>query len=200
MDATAWNERYREKDFVWSPEPNVFFAEAVAGLSPGRALDLAAGEGRNSIWLAGNGWSVTAVDWSDVAISKGRDLATHHGVEIDWMVADLSEWVPPAAAFDLVAMIYLQVPSPEREMFWRNAAAAVAPGGRLVVVGHDLANLAGGYGGPQSPQVLYTAADVAAAVGHDLAVVQAETVLRPVETPDGVETAIDNRVVALRDS
>jgi SAM-dependent methyltransferase len=198
MDANAWDERYREKDFVWSLEPNVFFAEATAGLAPGRALDLAAGEGRNAIWLAQRGWRVTAVDWSDVAIVKGRELAAHHDVEIDWVVADLLDWVPPAGEYDLVAVIYLQVPSPQRERLWRNAAGAVAPGGRLVVVGHDLANLEHGYGGPQSPEVLYTASGVAAVIGEGLEIEQAETVLRPVETPDGVETAIDNLTVAVR--
>ncbi len=198
MDSTAWNERYLENEFVWSLDPNSFFAAATEALPPGRALDMAAGEGRNAIWLAQRGWDVTAVDWSDVAVAKGRELAVHHGVDINWIVADLTEWAPPVEAFDLVALIYLHVPAVPRDLFWRNAAAAVAPGGRLVVVGHDLTNLDGGYGGPQSPEVLYTAADVASVVGEHLAIEQAATVLRPVETDDGTAEAIDNLTVAVR--
>src|SRR6516164_10965032 len=92
--------------------PNQFAAAELAGLPPGRALDLAAGEGRNSVWLAGRGWSVTAVDFSRVGLEKGRKLSVAHGVadrQIDWVVADLSEYQPARASFELVLIAYLQV-------------------------------------------------------------------------------------------
>jgi ubiquinone/menaquinone biosynthesis C-methylase UbiE len=199
VDADSWNDRYRQKEFVWTVEPNGFLVDAVAGLPPGRALDLAAGEGRNAVWLASRGWTVTAVDWSDVALDKGRRRAEHAGVGVEWVLEDLIRWRSPGPAYDLVTIVYLQIPAEERRAIWREAAAAVAPGGRLVVIGHDSANLTDGYGGPSSPAVLYTAAEVAAAVDGLLDVERAETVLRPVEDEDGVlHEAIDNLTVAVR--
>jgi SAM-dependent methyltransferase len=199
VDADAWNDRYRRKEFVWTVEPNRFLVDAVEGLPPGRALDLAAGEGRNAVWLATLGWSVTALDWSDVALDKGRRRAEHAGAAVTWVRQDLTRWRAPGPAFDLVTIVYLQIPDDERRAIWREAAAAVAPGGRLVVVGHDSGNLSGGYGGPSSPAVLYTADEVAAVVGGLLEVERAETVLRPVEDENGgLHHAIDNLTVAVR--
>lgn len=199
MDAEAWNERYRQKDLVWTAEPNRFVVEAVSGLEPGTALDLAAGEGRNAVWLALQGWEVTAVDFSDVAVGKARDLAARSGVSgIDVRVEDLLVWSPPERAFDLVILVYLQIPSPGRERAWRSAAGAVAPGGRLVVVGHDSDNLERGYGGPQHPDALYTAADVLATLDERFEVERAEQVIRVVENETGRHEAIDNIVVAAR--
>ena len=123
--------------------PNQFVAEQLAGLPPGRALDLAAGEGRNSVWLAERGWSVTAVDFSRVGLEKGRKLSAAHGVadrQVDWVVADLSEYEPARAAFDLVLIAYLQVGAGLRDQVLAGAAAALVPGGTLLVVGHDLTN------------------------------------------------------------
>ena len=87
MDAEAWDERYADSELVWSVEPNQFVAAECADLPPGRALDLAAGEGRNSIWLARRGWDVTAVDFSQAGLDKGRRLAGE--LEIEWVCADV---------------------------------------------------------------------------------------------------------------
>ena len=84
-----WNARYAQKELLWTAAPNRRFAEEVAGLAPGRALDLACGEGRNAVWLAERGWEVTGVDFSDVALAKAAELATSRGVEVDWVVADV---------------------------------------------------------------------------------------------------------------
>ena len=193
-----WNERYRQKEYVWTAEPNRFLVAEVEGLQPGRVLDLAAGEGRNAVWLALQGWDVTAVDFSDVAIDKARDLAARSGAAgIDFMVEDLLGWSPPQEDFDLVIVVYLQIPSPGREQAWRAAASAVAPGGRLVVIGHDSDNLEQGYGGPQDPGALYRVEDVAAVL-DGLEVERAEQVIRVVENDDGRHEAIDNVVRALR--
>jgi SAM-dependent methyltransferase len=199
MDRDAWDARYREKELLWTAEPNRFLVECVSGLDPGEALDLACGEGRNSVWLAEQGWRVTAVDWSRVALDKGRHLASDRRVVVDFVEADLDSWSAPEASADLVAVVYLQVPAADRERVWRMAAEAVRPGGRLVVIGHDSANLTEGVGGPQDPRVLYTTADVVAAVSDGLSIDRAERVPRPVETEDGMLAAIDNVVVALRD-
>lgn len=198
MDREAWNQRYQQKDFVWSVEPNRFLVPEVEGLTPGRALDLAAGAGRNAVWLATRGWAVTAVDWSDVALERGRRLAEHQAVTVEWVLADLREWEPPARAFNLVIVTYLQPPADARALVWRRAVGAVGAGGRLIVIGHDAANLTEGWGGPSDPAHLYTAQEVVDAVGAELEVVRAERVLRPEETDEGLFHAVDNIVVAVR--
>jgi len=198
MDREAWDRRHHEKDFVWHLDPNRFLVPEVEGLTPGRALDLAAGAGRNAVWLATRGWAVTAVDWSEVALEKGRRLAEHHAVTVAWVLADLRDWEPPARAFGLVIVTYLQPPADVRAQAWRKAAGAVAEGGHLIIIGHDAANLTEGWGGPQDPQYLYTVPEVARAVEGDLEVVRAERVLRPVETDEGLFHAVDNIVVAVR--
>lgn len=202
MDSAAWDERYAATELVWSAEPNRFVREEVGGLAPGRALDLAAGEGRNSLWMATVGWAVTAVDFSAVAIEKGRRLAEQladpaSAARIDWLVDDARTYEPAEASFDLVLLCYFQIPSPERVTVFAHAAAALAPGGVLLVVGHALANLTGGTGGPQDPAVLYDPDDVLAELPKDvpLAIERAELVRRPIE---GARDAIDVLVRARR--
>lgn len=200
MDRHAWDERYREKELLWTAEPNRFLVEIASGLEAGTALDLAGGEGRNAVWLAEQGWRVTVLDWSKVALEKGRTLADARGVagDVTFMEADLVAWEPSKASANLVLVVYLQIPSPQRDGVWRNAAAAVCDGGRLVIIGHDSSNLTEGYGGPQDPAVLFTADEVAAVVGETLTVERSERVERPVEIEDGMRVALDNVTVAVR--
>lgn len=192
-----WNARYAQKELVWSAEPNRLFAAEVGGLPAGRALDLACGEGRNAVWLAEHGWRVTGVDFSDVALAKAAELAASRGVEVDWVVADVLDHEPEPRAFDLVALLYLQLPREELLHTVRSAAAAVAPGGTLVVLAHDTTNLTAGHGGPKDAAVLYTAEDVVPQLG-DLVVERAEAVERTVPLPDGEAVAIDAFVRARR--
>jgi SAM-dependent methyltransferase len=159
VDAQAWDERYAASELVWSAEPNVFVAAELADLPPGRALDLAAGEGRNAIWLARRGWTVTAADFSQVALDKGRRLAGD--TQVRWVRADATAWDEPAA-YDLVVVAYLQLEAAERRAALRAAYASLVPGGTLLVVAHDSSNLAEGTGGPQDPAVLMAAEDVVA--------------------------------------
>lgn len=199
MDRDAWNERYEAADLVWTAEPNRTFAAEVGALEPGTALDLGAGEGRNTIWLAEQGWAATAVDFSDVALARARQLAGERGVHIETVVADVTTHVPPAGAYDLVAVVYLHLPDRERRQVHQRAAAALAAGGTLIVLGHDTTNLTDGHGGPQDAAVLYTPDDVVADLdGTGLAVIKAERVHRPVTTPEGDRTAVDALVIARR--
>ncbi|MCC3654476.1 methyltransferase domain-containing protein [Streptomyces sp. S07_1.15] len=193
MDAEAWDERYRGTELVWSAGPNRFVAEELAGLPAGRAVDLAAGEGRNAVWLAERGWDVDAVDFSPVALAKAERLASERGVTIRTVQADLTEpaGAVEAAAYDLALVVYLQLPWPRMAEALRLAATAVRPGGTLLLVGHDSDNLEHGYGGPQSPDVLYTAARVADVWRPHARILRAEPVGRPVETDEGPRTAID---------
>jgi len=201
MDASDWNARYDTAELIWKGEPNQFLPPEVQGLTPGTALDLACGEGRNAVWLATQGWTVTGVDFSEVGVGKARKLAEEHNVSGDWVVADVTTWNPPTPGFDLVVVFYLQLPADERQASMRTAVRALAVGGTMLLVGHDLLNLTEGHGGPQHPSVLLTAEDIldditAAEVATDFELVteKAGRVERVVMTDDGERTAIDTLV------
>lgn len=199
MDAKGWDERYAGRELLWSGEPNRFVAEELAGATPGTALDLGAGEGRNAVWLAQQGWAVTAVDFSHVAIDKARELADDLGVEIDAIVADVTAIEIEDGDFDLVLLAYLHLPRAALAEVHAEAARALAPGGMLLIVGHDRANLTRGVGGPQDPDVLLAVDEVRADLaGCDVVVERAEQVTREVDTEDGPGTAIDALVRARR--
>jgi len=199
MDSEAWNRRYADRGLVWTSEPNRFLVSEAARLPARRALDLACGEGRNAVWLAERGWRVTGVDFSEVGLEKARAVARARGVQAEWIVADLLDYTPEPHAFDLVLVFYLQVPAAERQAIVRAAAGAVAAGGVFLLVGHDSRNLELGHGGPQDPAVLYTAGDVLRDLeGTGLEIERAETVRRPVQTPEGDRVALDALVRARR--
>jgi SAM-dependent methyltransferase len=161
MKRAEWNRRYTGSDLLWTAQPNRFLVAETEALPAGRALDLACGEGRNAVWLAERGWEVTGVDFADVGLDKARGLAAARGVDPTWVEADLLEYEPPREAFDLVVILYLQLPADERRRVLRAAAAAVAPGGTLLVVAHDRSNLEHGHGGPRDARVLATPEEVA---------------------------------------
>ena len=188
-----WNRRYAGSELLWTAEPNRFLVAETESLPPGRALDLACGEGRNAVWLAERGWEVTAVDFAEVGLEKARGLAGARGVEPAWVHADLLEYEPPRAAFDLVAVLYLQLPEGQRRHVLRGAADALAPGGTLLVVAHDRSNLENGHGGPQDPAVLATPEEVAA----DLDALEVERAA-VVERRSGAAVALDLLVRARR--
>jgi SAM-dependent methyltransferase len=199
VKSADWNRRYEGTELVWTAQPNRFLAPEVVGLAPGRVLDLACGEGRHAIWLAEQGWRAHGVDFSDVAIDKANRVAKARGVDAEFQVADLTEWDPAGEQWDLVLVFYLQLPAGERRVVLQTAAGAVAPGGTLLVVGHDSRNLEHGYGGPKYPEVLYTPGDVAADIeGSGLELERAEPVERTVETPEGERVAIDALIRARR--
>lgn len=192
-----WDRRYSGPGLQWGSGPNARFAAEVEGLPPGRALDLGAGEGRNAIHLAALGWDATAVDFSASGLARAHRLAADRGVSITTEVADLATYAPPERAFDLVAVIYLQVPDPPFGDIVRRAADAVAPGGTFLLINHDLSNLEGGHGGPQDPAMLTRVDAVTANLGQ-LVVDTAQVVERHVTTDDGNHTALDTFVRAHR--
>lgn len=202
MDAGGWDERYAGTQLVWGAEPNRWVVQETEGLEPGRAIDLACGEGRNAIWLARRGWQVTGVDFSAVGLDRAVELtraadpADGEPLTITWAHADVRTLELPEDGFELVLLAYLHLPAAERRTVLRSAAAGLAPGGSILVVGHDSTNLAEGVGGPQDPEVLFTAQDVAAdlaAVVDDgrLLVDTARRLPREVATESGTKTAWD---------
>jgi SAM-dependent methyltransferase len=197
VDSAGWDKRYAGTDLIWSAEPNRFVVQELSRLEPGRALDLATGEGRNAVWLAELGWAVTGADFSAVGLAKARKIAEARGVTVEWVTADVVDYTPEPDWFDLVLIAYLQLPEQQRAKVLGHAAAALAPGGTLLVICHDLDNLAHGVGGPQDPAVLCTAPAIVAALGG-LEIVSAGQVQRPVLVEGEARTAIDTLVRATR--
>jgi SAM-dependent methyltransferase len=183
VQAREWDQRYAEKQ-QWSSEPNTLVAELLADLPPGDAVDLAAGEGRHALWLAGRGWQVTAVDFSDVGLSRGR--SQRDAGQVTWVTADVLGWSAPPESFDLVLLAYLHLPVPDFVGLLDRAVGWLRPGGRLLSLGHDVDNLTRGVGGPQVPEILHSI-DRLAPVAALLEVDRFEQVAR--QTPDGA--AID---------
>lgn len=180
MSAEDWDTRYAGTELVWGAAPNRWVEQETSGLPTGAALDLACGEGRNSLWLANRGWRVTGVDFSPEAIGKATTLSD--GQPVTWLCADATRLQLPVL-FDLVLLVYLQLPEPERRAAVNSGWAALSPGGTLLVIAHDSRNLTEGVGGPQDPSALYTAADVRGdilTVDPAAIVERCESVLRPV--------------------
>ncbi|MDG4797752.1 FAD-dependent oxidoreductase [Micromonospora sp. WMMD1082] len=164
--AAAWEERYRSRPAVWSGRPNPQLVAEAAGLRPGRALDVGCGEGADAVWLAAQGWRVTAVDISTVALARAaahaRDAGDEVAARIEWTHADLRQQPPAEAAYDLVSAQFMHLPpQPRRELFAR-LADAVAPGGRLLIVGHHPADLRTTAHRMHYPEMMFTAEQVAA--------------------------------------
>ncbi len=193
----GWDERHRSGDFE-GEGPNPTLVSGTAGLFPGTALELAAGSGTNAVWLAGQGWRTTAVDWSPVGLANGRVKAKAAGVEVEWLERDLFVWSAPARSFDLVVIVYLHLPPVERGPVYAAAAAAVAPRGRLLIVGHERINATEGEGGPPDTVRLFTADEIA----HELLavdptfVVERSEVVRRVPPPG--RAPIDSLVILHR--
>ena len=190
MDSREWDERYAATELMWSSTPNQFVAAELEGVPPGRALDLAAGEGRNALWLAERGWEVTAVDFSLVGLDKARRIEAvqpqGRDLHIDWVHADVLSYEPGPVGYDLVLLAYLQLPAEERRTAVRVAFDALVVGGTMLVVAHDSSNFTEGTGGPTDPAVLYTAEEVLGDLdGERFEVVRAERVTREVPSDQG---------------
>jgi len=197
-DADRWDRRYSAPDLLWGAEPNRRLVDEVGALPPGRALDLGGGEGRNAAWLASRGWDVTIVDFSRVGLDRAGEMARRQGAALTAVHADLADYAPPEDAFDLVLIMYLQVPEQTLARVLHRASRALAPGGTLLLIGHDRENLAHGFGGPQDAAILQSPRQVIDALGTGLQVESAGRIERVVSTADGPRTAVDTLVRARR--
>lgn len=168
-DQDFWDAHYGREggNDVWSGNPNAQLVADISGLMPGSALDVGAGEGADSIWLAQQGWSVTGVDISPVALERARAHAASNGVEISFEQHDLREWAPTAGSFDLVSAHFMQLPSEMRIPLFESLARAVVPGGYLYLVGHSPADVANGWHAHYDSDMFFTADSVAAGLSPD---------------------------------
>ncbi len=163
FEAPAWDERYGGAELVWSGNPNPQLVAEVDELTPGTALDVGAGEGADAVWLARRGWTVTAVDFSKVALERVAEHAAEQGVEVATEQADVRTWAPPEQTYALVNSQFMHQPPEVFTGLVARLAAAVAPGGHLVVVGHHPKDLESpSIGRPPVPEMLFTAEEVAA--------------------------------------
>ena len=196
MNRQEWDARYAEREQTFTPEPNRQVVQEVAGLEPGVALDLATGEGRHAVWLASRGWKVLAVDFAGVGLRRGQARARAAGLDVALAVADVYALRWPVARFDLVLAAFFHPLPSERVGLYGAAARALRPGGSLLLVSYDKANLTMGTGGPQDPDRLLDPPVLAAQLhGLGLDVVRAESVPLRAPTRDGEEVDVVNAVI-----
>jgi SAM-dependent methyltransferase len=194
-----WDDRYRSANRLWSGQPNHQLVAQAADLPPGAALDAGCGEGADALWLASRGWTVTAVDVSEVALERAAAHAAEQGDQvagrISWQQADLLSWDPAPQRFDLVSAHFMHLPSPELESMHGRLAAAVRPGGTLLIVGHDLDHFAS-VGRPGPRHQFKSAAELAAALDPgDWEIVVASAVDRPATDADGRPVTVKDIVL-----
>lgn len=158
----SWDQRYAAAPRLFSHEPDTAMVELVTPVVPGRAVDLGAGEGRNTLWLARRGWRVMAVDASSVALERLRSSAAAEGLPVTPLLGDIHEVLAGGETYDLVLIANVHPPAEERDALLLAAARAVSPGGHLLVVGHHVDSL--GRVGPLDAGRLYTEAALADAV------------------------------------
>jgi SAM-dependent methyltransferase len=195
-----WSQALREGPHAVAQRPaNAHLLAEVANLRPGRALDAGSGHGAETLWLASRGWRVAAVDFSTTALEHARSRAESLGADvaarIEWIAADLATWIPPRERYDLVACLYVHVAGSVPAMV-RQLAAGVAPGGTLLLVGHQPTDPATGLPTPAAGQVQVSVDTALAALEPDRwEVVVAED--RPREVAgSGVDAVVHARRLA----
>jgi SAM-dependent methyltransferase len=165
FDQAFWDERYLSHTTLWSGNPNRHLVAETEKLTPGTALDVAAGEGADAIWLAGRGWQVTAVDISTVALERAAGYAAKAGADIagriSWCHQDLINWEPAQGQYDLISAQYLHLPRGPREVLFDHLAGAVASGGTLLIVGHHPSDMETTMPRPKMPELFFTGDEIA---------------------------------------
>ena len=156
-----WDEAFAAPGYKYGTEPNAFLREQAARFTPrSKVLVLGDGEGRNGVWLAGQGHSVLSVDSSAVGLRKARELAKSKGTTLRALQADLAEWAPAPASADVVVLTYVHLPEPLRHAVHRTLAKALKPGGWLLLEAFNPLQLQHHSGGPKDAALLYTLAQL----------------------------------------
>jgi SAM-dependent methyltransferase len=187
-DAAYWDSRYAGAPTLWSGHVNTEMVAEAADLAPGRALDVACGEGGDALWLAARGWQVRGVDLSQVAVDRAAARAVEVGLadRTTWECRDLLDWTPPPASFDLVSVAFLHVPSAAQRRVYAGLAQAVATGGTFLVVAHGPEDLETGSGRSREPDLFSTVEDLVAILdGAEWEILTSETRRRTHVAHDG---------------
>ena len=200
-----WDERYRSSSAIWSGNPNAQLVAEAASLQPGNALDAGCGEGADAVWLAGQGWRVTAVDISTVALERGAAHASEVGRDvaerITWHQADLLSWEPRPQTYDLVSAQFMQLPAIQRDSLVGRLAAGVAKGGTLLVVGHSPDDLHTRAARPPMPERFFTALEIGSVLDPTLwRVMVSDARPREVLDRDGQRVTVHDEVLTARRS
>jgi SAM-dependent methyltransferase len=198
-----WDARYRTKSSLWSGKPNPTLVSEVTSLKPGKALEIGAGEGADAIWLARQGWTVTSVDISAVALERAAAHAAEAGADIaertSWLCEDVLEWQPPVGVYDLVTAHYLHLGPARRRLVYGKLAAAVGAGGTLLVVAHHPSDLQTTVPRPPYPELFFTGDDLAADIGAGgWEIVTNAAAPREAKDPDGNVVTIHDTVFRAR--
>lgn len=186
MDSTSWDQRYANVEHPWGSAPPRALMSRYAALRPGRAIDLACGDGRNARHLAGSGWQVDAVDFSPVAIEVAN--TAEDGDLITYTVGDARTWQPAEPA-DLVVISFLHLPIEELVTVITTAGTWLRQGGHLLYLGHAVENFVYGIGGPADPAILPSIADLARA-SRGMRVIELAHLLRPQGDRDAVDVLL----------
>ena len=179
----AWDERYRATERNWSGNPNAALVAEVSDLTPGSALDAGSGEGGDAFWLAEQGWQVTGIEFAATALERSAAEAIRRGVQVRWQHVDLTKQAPDEQ-YDLVSSFYVQLPLERRRRLFAHLAGAVAPGGTLLIVGHDLSDQHTVVPRPDLAEMGWSADEVAATLGAGWQIDVAEARSRPVMHDD----------------
>ena len=203
LDQAFWEDRYRGSDALWSGRPNAQLVAEVGPLAPGRALDVGCGEGADAVWLARQGWRVTAVDISETALGRARGHAVDAGAgvadRIEWVHGDVTTFDPGIRRFDLVSAQFVHLPGALRDAVHRRLAGAVDEGGVLVIVAHDPTDLETTVGRPPFPDFFAAAAEVAAVLDEaDWEVLVTEARPRPAVDAEGRDVTVHDAVTVAR--
>jgi len=156
-----WNERYSTGEFIYGKEPNKFFAEELKKIIPGKILLLGEGEGRNAVYAATLGWNVDAVDQSEMGRKKAMLLSSGRKVEINYVVEDLSSYVPKQNYYDISVFIFIHLEEKLRNIVFKNAVDSLKPGGKIIFEAFEKDQLKYNSGGPKDVELLYSLEDIA---------------------------------------
>ena len=193
VTADYWDDKYKVEEFIYTKTENRFVVEYCSPLKPGRVIDLAGGEGRNSVWLAKRGWQVENIDFSSVALEKYANYASESSVSSSCLatVADALSFVPQMDEVDLGVIGYLQIPSGDLRKAIRRLGKHVVSGGHLFGVWHARANLKGGFGGPRDPRVLPSVGFLKRALwGQGFEIIECRLRDGQIQTKEGLKPSI----------
>jgi SAM-dependent methyltransferase len=197
--AEFWNERYSSAEAIWSGSPNPRLVDIAGALSPGAALDVGCGEGADAVWLAERGWQVTAVDVSTVALDRAANAARSAGPEIaeriTWQQADVLAWSPEPDRYDLVSAQFMHLPWTDLQALHRRLAAAVRPGGTLLIVGHHPSDIDAIARPAHVAALMYPAEQMATTLDPDAWDIDASNPGRPFTDPDGKLVTLHDAVL-----